>query len=306
MPKRSFSPFLFLAAAALTTPLAAQSEPTVKSSGSATITRPADHVRLEVQIQSRGKDLKEAFAKLAEFEIEVKKRASAVQEGAIEFDPPQMSSDDDPQQAYARMMANMGNPAARKKPSAPAGVTVTATMRANWEIKESKPDDAARSAYDLVEKLKAAAPWKAPAAGANDVKAQQDEEQAEENAGAMAGNPFAAAMPRPGPPAFSYTTTLTPAETSRATADAFKTARSRADDLAKAAGKTLGDILRLDQQAFSGGGPGSNPLADYLAALQGQAGNKQTPISSELVVGDKPGSVSAQIIVNAEFQLKAK
>jgi hypothetical protein len=295
MTTRSFSPVLFLTITALAAAgAAAQSEPTVKATGTATITRPADHVRLEVQVQSRGKDLKEAFSKLAEFEANVMKRIAAVQEGTVEFDPPQMNSEDDPQQAYARMMANMGNPGAHKKPATNPGVTVNATLHASWQIKETKADEVAKAAYDLVEKLKSAAPWKAPAAGGNDLKGQQDEEQAEENAAAMANNPFAAAMPKPGQPSFSYTATLTPEETSRGTADAFKAAKTRADDLAKAAGKTLGDILRLDQQTLGGAGAGGNPMADYIAALQGQGAPKQTPVSSDLVTGDKPGIVTAQ------------
>jgi uncharacterized protein YggE len=265
--------------------------------------RPADHVRLDVQVESRGKDVKEAFTKLKELEADVLKRIEAAQEGALEFSPPRIEADNDQQNAYARMMANMGNPAARKKPVAPSGVSVTATLRANWEIKGDSPDAISLAAYELVTKLKAAAPWKPPAAG-NELKAQQEQEEAEENVGA---NPFAAAMPKPGQPTFSYTATFPAADIARATADAFHSAKQRADELAKSAGKSLGELVSLEGQATSVSGTADNPLAEYMAALQGQGAQKpSTAINPDLVTGDQPGAVTAQVTVTAEFQMKGK
>jgi len=280
----------------------AQVVETVKGTGMTTLSRPADHLHLDVQIKAHGKDVKEGITKLKGMEADAKKKLAAVQEGTIDFDPPRMESEDDPQKNYARMMANMANPGARKKMPAPQGVSVTTMLHCDWELKGADAGEIALSAYELQEKLKAASPWKAPAAD-NDLKAQEEEEAAEENAGA---NPFAN-MPKPGQPAFTFTTTFTADELTKAAGEAFDSARQQAAQLAKAAGRSLGDLRELEGQRNAAAAAADNPMAQYVAMMQSMAGQKTAAhVGSNVILGDQPGTITLQVVVNTTFQLKEK
>lgn len=280
------------------------SDATVKGSGTATLSRPADHLLLEVQVRSKGKDVKEALAKLQQDEASIKQKLTEFPDGEVRFEPPHADSDDSPQKAYARMMAAAMNQANGRRKAGPQGVTLLASLKASWPIKGEGADAVVQAAYELQEKLRAAAPWKPAAPAKGDPAAAEEQEEAEESAGS-ANNPFAAAVPKPGQPVFSFAVTFTPQERAKASADAFGRAREQAAALASAAGKVLGDVRTIEREA--GAAPSSDSataMAEYIATLQGMAQNAKPSAAPGVTVGNEPGAVAEQVTVTATFSIR--
>jgi uncharacterized protein YggE len=281
----------------------AQSSISVRGQGTATLVRPADHLHLEVQVNARGKDVPEAMSKLKDLETEVQKKLAAIQDGKFVFDASRLDADDDPQKNYMRMMQAMANPNARKKPAAPQGVSAVTTLRCDWELKGSNADEVSLAAYQLQEKVKASNAWK-PAGAANDLKAQEEAEENDQSNMQMQMN-YPGAAAKPGQPVFTFIATFPQEEISKGTAQAFESAKQQASDLAKAAGKSLGELTELDGSRNNVGMSPDNPMAQYIAMMQ--AASEQKPAAGRepnVIVGDQPGAVSMQVAVTARFQLK--
>jgi uncharacterized protein YggE len=283
---------------ALGSAVLAQTNESVRGQGTATLVRPADHLHLDVQVKMRGKDVQEAFSKLKEFEADVQKKLTAVQDGKFVFDSSRIDADDDPQKNYMRMMQQMQNPNARKKPAAPTGVSASTTLHCDWELKGSSADDVSLAAYQLQEKIKATNAWKG--APGTDLKAQEEAEETDESQQMN----FNGMPTKPGAPVFTFTATFPADEVSKGTAKAFEDAKTQATDLAKAVGKSLGDLREVDGAKNGVAVAPDNPMAQYIAMMQ--AASEQKPVSHEpnVVIGDQPGVVSMQIAVTARFQLK--
>ena len=291
--------FLIAITISVGSPAFAGAEATVKGSGTANLQKPADLLHLEVQLQVRGKDVQDAVATIKQRESAIKEKLGGIAAGTVSFEPPKIESDNDPRKAYAKMTGMM-NPGARKRAAPAKGVNVTTTLRADWELKGSDAEAVSLAAYQLQEKITSAAPWSAKGRE-GDVQQEEQEEAAEE----AAGNPYLAAMPKPGQPVFSFAARFTPEERAKAAREAFARATQQATQLARAAGKTLGDLRELESTPPVASPTENSNTAEAFNFVQAMLGPAAKPKTEpDITYGDAPGQISEPVNVTAVFTIK--
>jgi uncharacterized protein YggE len=291
------------------------SEGLVTGNGTTTIQRPADVLRIQVDVPGEGKDAREAIAKLREAEKAAREKLTALGASAdsVKLAPPRVASVDGASQATGQraMIERMirartgqgGDKAATTAPAAPS-VKVVATLTAEWPLKGQSPDDRLVEAMELQGKVKAAQLVPQPAAKE---LTPEEQEEAEENAAmfdAMGGEGGAA----PGEPVFMFVAKLSDADRAKAMAQAFADAKTDATHLAKAAAAGLGPLRQLTGTATAvteDETDADNFMMNYVyAAMQ-----RQRPAGSgepTEAVGSQPGNVSYRVTVSASFALNAK
>jgi hypothetical protein len=276
---------------------------TVSATGSAEVKRPAEILRVQVELLAKGKDLREALAKLKDRRESARKQLAALgaTAEAIEIGEPTAGGDmSDRQQQMERMMGRLREGRAAAKPKTAVPVVVSATLKADLPLKAADPDALLIAAAALQEKIKAA-----DLGGLKDAEkpSPQEAEVLEEMGVAGEGNP---SQPKRGEPAFLFVAHIPAADRDRATADAFGRAKTEAARLAKAAGAGLGGLVRLN-----GGPPGIEPdninyeqMRQYMAWNGGQqtVGHPLDDGAYE-AVSDRPGRVGLRVAVTAEFHL---
>jgi hypothetical protein len=145
----------------------------------------------------------------------------------------------------------------------------------------------------------------------------EDEEMSQELAGMQANMGGDPSQAQPGTPTFTLVSKITPQDHSRALADAFQKAKTRAQETARAAGAELGALRQIGSTAQSGGdsGDAENPNQVYNRAMQayyrsmgmGDSGGQPNDAANPLeAAGTQPGDVAFHVTVNASFELKAR
>jgi uncharacterized protein YggE len=265
----------------------------VTAYGSATLKRAPDLLRVQIQLNGEGKTLKEALEKLATRREACRKKLVSLgaKEEAVSFEDPRIDTGDPRQQQMEQMMrARMNRPGSRPTAAGGAGrVTVASIAKAEWPLAGKSGEELLVVAYDLQEKLKAA--------DLADTKtASLEEQEAREERAGMDGEEQSAP---PGQPVFLYVAKVSGAQRAAALADAFKQARANAEDLAKAAGATLGGLKALQSQSDM----------EQLQMMQwgryspyGQQ-TAQTPEPGE-ALAPQPGPVTLRLTVSASFAIK--
>jgi uncharacterized protein YggE len=283
-------------------------ERAVYGQGSVEIKRQPEFLRVEVDLLAKGKDPKEALAKLKERREAALSQLAALgaDRKAIVIGEPTLSPEtaDPRRQMQMMVMERMRTGGRAKKPDKPkaAPVQVTANLRADLPLKASGAEELLVAAHALQEKIKAA-----DLAGLKEIAAGSPEEQelAEEMDPEMMGyNP---GETRPGEPTFLFVSKVPEEERDKALAEAFQKAKREAARLAKAAGAELGPLAQLwsTHSMGNGGEDYTNPYRYYYQYMQKPAtrsGDKDDSASE--AIGPQPGGVSLRIAVNASFALK--
>jgi uncharacterized protein YggE len=291
---------LFLIAAAAT-PALAQGDggvPTVNTQGFASIKKQPDTLRMSMQVQVTGKDLKDALANLTARKETLRKQLAELgaTKESIEFTPP--SAGGDQRQRQMEMMVRMRMQSGGGKQPEESGkpVALAATVKADWPLKAGEPEQLLLAANDLQEKLKAASG--STTKPADNLTAEQREEL--EEMMSMNDNDEGAA---PGTPIFLYVARISDEERAKALSEAFGKAKAEAGRLAVAAGGKAGGLRQLSSHS----GPDTSGYdfdyenrALYQMMLQDQ---RQGGESNE-AIGTQPGPVTFQAMVNASFQLQ--
>jgi uncharacterized protein YggE len=281
--------------------------------GVATIERPPNVLRMQVELTAQGTDMADAVKKLRAAEAAARKKLAELgaTESSVSASPINDGSARSSRQAQMEYYMRQQMAARGKKPATnpAASTSVSLTLKADWPLSGSG-DELLVNASTLAQKIKAADVAGKKAAAASMTPEQQEEaeehqgnagQQAEAMAEMNAGiGPNAGGMP--GEPKFTYVATLTEEEQTKATADAFAKARVQAGRLAKAAGTDLGALRQLTSQRASTA-DSQNPT-EYMAALyQNMLAGGRPPGTEDSAeaVGTSPTNVGVRITVTASF-----
>jgi len=274
----------------------------VVGTGSVTLEREPNVMRLQLMVEAEGKDVKEALAKLKEKEAadrEQLQKLGAARE-SVKFSDAQPEEINSQQQMQRMIQMRMGN-APKPAKNQPVVVTLSTTLKAEWPLTGKDGDELLVEAQDLEDKIKAA---DLPVKKAGKPLTPEQEEVAEENQGMNNNND---GQPNPRDPAFTFVCKISDEDRAAARAEAYKKARDDAQRLAKAANVELGSIR------FIGGSAAPAPAGDrmdtYAAAFQQQAmfnvmTQQQGADEVQEAVGPQPGKVGYRITVNVSFAPK--
>jgi uncharacterized protein YggE len=299
-------PFLLvpvlLACLAMPLPVrAADPDSVVSGTATASIDKPADTMRLQVQIEIEGTSLKDALDKLKSRADDIK--AGLIKIGATEqsFSAAGISASDgdsptDRRAALEGAMRDRMNAGRGPAASAPAAhYTASCVIKANWALKVDSPQAMILAAAEIKSKIKASKLLEAPKSAAQ----SEADEEATMAAAADSGQ-------SPNTPVYIFVATVTDAESAKAMADAFAKAKASAANLAKAAGAELGALKSIQGQMSSDPEEsyamqeymGSQSYRQMMMQSRGYGGDAREAISAQ------PGKVSMQVVVQASFAIK--
>lgn len=288
-------------------------QPTISSTGMATLKRPPTAMRMHVELLAKGKTLEEALDKLKDL-----REVASVQLGTLKADPnsiefgsPSLSAAQSAQKSQFEAMVRQrmssrgkGLPAGLQ---APKSVTVSMTLSAEWPLEADDPPGLLLAAQALQEEVKAA-----DLAGSKDAeKLSPEEEELAEEMAAMMRNSGQEEAPL-GQPQFLYVARISEQERDKVLAEAFGKAKSQAARLAQAAGAQLGPLVGL---GGGGGGQTSFDASDfgmssnyasqrYLRRLMGQQAISGMGEMQNEAMGGNPGSLTFAFYITASFGLK--
>ena len=274
-------------------------EGTVTGSGTTEIKRLPDTLRMQVELIAKGKDLKEALAKLKE-RRETARTALAglgVVKDTIEIGDAAVSSEkSDRQIQMERMMRRAGRPG-KSKPKTPPPVVVAALLKVDLPLKAADPEELLVRSQEFQDKVKAA-----DLGGMKDLEklTPQEEELAEEMGVGEDGD-----GPRRGEPTFLFVGKVSDEERARALAAAFQKAKKDAARLASAAGAALGELRHLSdsQQSVSDNDPDDGPRRYYEVERLRRLGLSGDEQPAE-AISTQPTRVTLRVTVTAQFALK--
>jgi uncharacterized protein YggE len=281
----------------------------VQGTGTATIKRTPELMRLNVQLSARGKSPAEALAALKDRRDAVKALLPTLGAAAdsIRFGDPEVTRGDQQQKMNEMLIQRMG----RTKRGASGGegttlpTTATTSLTADWKLQATEIESLLAEAFALQEKIRTA-----DVAGAKEAPklSPEEEELQAEMAQMMGGNQG----PDPGEPLFTFVLQVGPEERAKLTAEAFQKAKTDADRLATAAGAKLGKLTSLhgnsqgadmsDAYSSYGGNPYAYQYVQQQAALLAAAGGAEGTEGE--AVGMSPTKVKLTVLVQAEFALE--
>jgi uncharacterized protein YggE len=280
----------------------------VQASGTATIKKKSDTLRVYVAIEAKGKDYKEALKNLQtrKSDAQDKLKKLGAGEAQIKFtDPRVMTSETDPRRRQMEMMIRQrmsGQARTAKKPKVAKPMVVATGLTAEWPLGGATPEALLLAAVDLQAKIKDAN--LGGTKGAAEEKSEEEEEMDDEASGMANFNSDEEAA-RPGEPRFAYVGKITAKERAAALEEAFGKAKDNATLLATAAGAKLGSLKYM-----SGGVGGDSDYVDdpygrqaYMQMMRSMQQVQTTSDSTSEAVGAQPGDVQLKVSVSASFDL---
>jgi uncharacterized protein YggE len=268
--------------------------------GMSTIRRAPDRMRLMIQLPVEGKTLKEALAKMAQRKEAAKKKlvALGVAEQDVLFEDLRPETTNPQQLMEQAMKARMGMAKKPAPPAGPANVRLVVTLKAHWALAGKSPEELLAASQELQQKVKDADLSELKQASAED-RERLEEQQGGSEINFNFGMP---ASPPPGEPAFSFVCKIPDEEMTKATEEAFKTAKSKAQQLARGAGVELGNLKQLTSYVVPDVDP-SQP--SYLQMMQA-AGAAVQPSGDDPneAAGIQPTQIKVRLTVMASFGIK--
>jgi len=283
---------------------------TVIAQGTSVVERPPELLRMQLEIHAKATDLKTALSRLAERRAKAEKvlLELGADKESLKFGTPHVSAEATQRQQQMRMMvvqqlrARGGRP--KEGVETPEPVTLALSVKAEWPLAQTEPNELLLMAHELQKKIKAA-----DLSGKKEV--EQPTEEEEELAEEMQSNYFDGSEQQVGEPVFMYVAKIAPAVRKQAIADAFNQAKAKAEDLAQAAGASIGSLSEL--KCIEQGGAGLDSMSpfdmsSYYTSLAYQAAQQLGGMASSNdgseAVGTEPGPVRFGITVDASFRLK--
>ncbi|HET6883076.1 MAG TPA: SIMPL domain-containing protein [Pirellulales bacterium] len=282
----------------------------VSANGTAVIERPAETLRMEVELSAKGKDVKDALAKLKQ------RRKSAEEQLAklgadtesIRFGPPQVNSGENGQQRQMqvmmqqRMMQRRGSRRSSQKPAVKPPVTVSMSLVAQWKLKPVDPEQMLIASHELEEKIK-----EVDLAGrkaAEELTPEEQELAEEMEDGSQQVFYGGQEQPQPGEPRFVYVAKISDEDRAKACAEAFQRAKADAQRLTTAAHATLGELQQLSDVSQSGVDPEAYEAWGNYQYQMVQRAQQQTANEQIEAIGPRPGTLKYHVTVTASFTLK--
>jgi uncharacterized protein YggE len=293
-------------------PLLAQQalDGTVTVEGSAVIKRQPEVLRVQVDLLAKGKDLKEALAKLKERREATRTLLAALNpvQGSVEFGEPVVTTGKSQRQRQMEMLVAQ-RLRARGKKAPPvtenAPVVVSASFKADLPLKAASPEDLLVVAAGLQDKIKAL-----DLGGLKEFQrmSPQEEELAEEMTDMR--DEMDRGEIKPGEPVFVYVAKISEEDRAKAMAEAYQKARLEAGRLARAAGAEVGALKHLQGQTVGAPGSEDSPSPyyardyEYRMMLGRASRSADGEQSSTEAVGAQPVKVTFRVSVTAAFTLK--
>ena len=219
----------------------------VSGTGSVSMTRMPETMRLQVALIGRGATLKDALAALKDRTTKAQTQLAALgaEKESIKVGNSriaEMPNSRSQQRQQVMMMQRMkrGGKASQKAAPTPP-VLVSAQLTAEWKLSSKTSDELLLAVHPVQEKVKAAD--LAGSKEAEKLTPEQEEmlEEAEQNFGYSSSD-----EQKPGEPIFMFISHVSEAEREKAMAEAFEKAKAQAVRLAKAAGAELGSLRPPD------------------------------------------------------------
>jgi uncharacterized protein YggE len=285
----------------------------VGGSGTVSIERMPEGMRMNIVLTAKGKDLKEALAALKDRTDAAKAQLATLgaDKASVKTESAQISAGKNNQQRQMEMMMAQrirGGGAKKPKKEEKPQVSVSTALTANWPLKAKETEELLIATHALQDKIKAA-----DLGGNKDAKLSPEEEEAfaemEENGYTRFGDEGG---PKPGEPTFLFYTAITDTEREKALGEAFKKAKEKAARVAKAAGSELGKLASLtesevgmDSEDYPGSMYGNDPYAYQMMQRLRRDSVDGSDSGSAEGIGIQPGKVSYNVTVHASFDLKA-
>ena len=281
--------------------------PEVSGSGSVTISKQADTLRVNMDMLVAGKDLKEALALFKDRKEAAKAGLISLgaSEKSIQIGDPEIKATQSDRQRQMEMMVRSRMKRGGKKKEVkekPQPVSLVARLSAEWAIAGNGIEEVMINCAALQEKIKAA-----DLGGVKEAekKSAKDDEEASEEMEEMQMHFSNDGESKPGEPIFIYVRRLTEAEKEKAMADAFVRAKTNAAKLAKAAGASLGPINGISSHTSSRDQNYRYARQNYQWQQYMQANeDSENPDPVIEAVGPNAGKVTLQVNVTATFHLK--
>lgn len=269
----------------------AQEPATVTVRGTASMTAQPKQVRVTVPLSGSGKDAKEAVADLRKTIEQVKGKLEALKpvEGTLKTTDATLGSGTQltgyqrRQYQMIRQMQAKQNKGAETAPS----VSVSSVLTATFDLPDAKGDDALVAAHALQQRI----------ADAVKVEGKKRTPEEQELLEEMQGMGFDGA--ESAETSFQYVLVLTPEQSEGLLKQAIGDAASKAQVLATAAGKKLGDLHTLAARTDA------NPMLEAMQEnymMQGLQGT--APTSQAEATGTAPGLVHYDVDVTAVYRLQ--
>ncbi len=282
---------------------------TVSGIGSATVKQKPVLVRMTVQLEGKGKTVKEAMNKLKdrrEAAVLQLQSLGAKKESIVVSDPSLTAGESDQQRQMQRVMIQQMRASGRapKAVATAKTVSISSTVTAEWPLTAKTPEELLTFADELQNKVEAA-----DLAGLKEPKklTPEETELQEELAQMSTQYGYDENQPKPGVPQFAYVARVSEQEREKALAEAFEKAKRQAEKLAAAAGAHLGNLSSINgttSQANEATNYGmGNAYAMQMLMAQQRASNDEQGNEDEGLVA-QPGMVTFQVMVTATFALK--
>lgn len=274
--------------------------------GTVEIKRPAQLLRMKVQLISKGKDLKDALAKLEARKTAAVKHVQGLSaaEDSIRLGEPEVQEADPNARRQMEMMLGQRNKGKKKTTKVAVPASVVCSLEADWEL-SGAGSELLLASHALEEKIKAA-----DIGGAADAEKLSPEEQElleemQENYGRYSGGDEV----KPGEPVFAYVSRITEAERDTALKDAFRKAKDQAALMAKAGGLQLGPVRSLSSYGGNQWSRGYSNSNDYarIQRMQmafGDGDDDDAKPSSTEAFGTSPTTVRHILSISASFDAK--
>lgn len=284
---------------------------TVSGTGTVSIERAPQTMRMTVVVSAKGSDLKEALASLKDRLDAAKAQLATLgaEKTSVKTEAAKVAAEDSNRRRQVEMMMaqrlRAGGRRPTKKSETKPPVSVTSSLTAEWALKGTG-EELLVAATALQEKIKAA-----DLAGSKEEAALSPEEQEladELGVEAMSMMYGGEEQAKPGEPMFVFVSPISEADREKAMAEGFQKAKSRAARLAKVAGAELGALRALNESETSASD--DDPYSGYAQRYQMQmmqmmsaAGGGDTEEQSE-AIGSQPTKVVYRVAVTASFDLK--
>lgn len=285
----------------------------IVGTGSSTIERLPDVLRLQIMISAEGRDAKEALSKLKEKESAAKEKLQKLgaDEASVRFADPQPQDANQRRQMEQMIQMRMGGRMQKPSKNAAPAMTLSTTLKAQWPLSAKDADALLVESLELEAKIKAAdlpGDKPAPAAVAGPGNKAAELAQEEVNEEAVAFNNNGDGQPNPRDPLFLFVGNVSDEDRDKARAAAFNKARDDAERLATAAGRGLGAIRLLASNAMPN--VPSDPFTQmYDNGFQQRyffnQMNRQQAGGDDAAeaVGPQPGKVGYRVIVYVSFAI---
>lgn len=285
---------------------------TVTGRGTAELKRQPELLRVQVEIFAKGKDIKEALARLRERKESARRNLESIGFPAvgIEFGDPSIGAEPNErrrqmQMMVLRQMRNQGKKGTAKPKEAPP-VLVVAPLKAELRLTAASAEELLALAHGLEERIRAA-----DLGGLRDIKqvTAQDEELAIEQPDEIADGTEVEG-PRRGEPLFLYVSQVSEADQDKLLQQAFQSAKREATMLARAAGAGVGMLYRLEDGTVPGANfeetvALENPYVNrFVSQLLERARSNGSILEAREAIGMQVGKVSYRVVLAASFVLK--